>query len=412
MMQETQQAFDVEAIRADFPILERTVYGKPLVYLDNGASAQKPKPVVDALTNYLLHEHANIHRGVHYLSQHATTKYEEARTKVAGWIHAKHAHEVIFTRGTTDGINLVASSYGRTFLQAGDEVIITHMEHHSNLVPWQMICEQRGAKLRVVPVTDSGELVLEEYEKLLNPRTRLVAVVHVSNTLGTVNPVKEMIRMAHDAGAHVLVDGAQSVQHMPVDMQDLNCDFYTFSAHKMFGPTGFGVLYGKEELLNSMPPYQGGGDMIKTVTLEKTTYNELPHKFEAGTPSIAEGMALGATIDYLQSIPFSQVADYEKGLLDYATNQLTQIPGMRIIGEAKEKAGALSFLIGDVHPYDVGVILDQQGIAVRTGHHCTEPLMDRYQIPGTVRASFAMYNTYAEVDTLVQGIQKAIHMLS
>ncbi len=403
--------FNVNEIRGHFPILQRQVNGKPLVYLDNGASSQKPQAVIDAITEYYTNEHSNIHRGVHHLSQVATAKYEEGRKKLANWLNAKHDYEVIFTRGTTEGVNLVASSFGQS-LRAGDEIIVTHMEHHSNFVPWQMLCERTGAVLKVVPINDVGELDLDAYTNFLSERTKLVAVVHVSNTLGTINPVKEMIRQAHGVGAKVLVDGAQSVPHMQIDVQALDCDFYTFSAHKMYGPTGFGALYGKEELLNTMPPYMGGGDMIKSVSLEKTTYNELPHKFEAGTPSIANGMGMGATIDYLKSIDFKAATEHEDALVNYATEQLSEIPDMRFIGTAKDKASVVSFLVGDIHPYDIGVLLDQMGIAVRTGHHCTEPLMTRYKIPGTVRASFGIYNTFEEVDALVTGVKKAQRMLS
>jgi len=403
--------FNVDQIRADFPILQETVNGKQLVYLDNGASAQKPKQVIDAISNYYLHEHANIHRGVHHLSQVATAKYEEGRKKLAKWINAANDHEVIFTRGTTEAINLVASSLGQT-LNTGDEIIISHMEHHSNLVPWQMICERTGAQLKVIPISDAGELDMEAYSNMLSERIRLVAIVHVSNTLGTVNPVTEIIAKAKSVGALTLIDGAQSVPHMRIDVQALDCDFYTFSAHKMYGPTGFGALYGKEAILDQLPPYMGGGDMIKSVTLEKTTYNELPHKFEAGTPSIANGMGMAATIDYLESIDFEGAIAHEKRVHTYAQEALSEIDGLRFIGTAAHKEGVISFLVGDIHPYDMGVILDQQGIAVRTGHHCTEPLMHRYAIPGTVRASFGMYNTVEEVDKLVAGVHKAIKLLS
>lgn len=403
--------FNVDQIRADFPILQETINGKPLVYLDNGASAQKPKQVIDAISNYYLHEHANIHRGVHTLSQVATAKYEEGRQKLARWINAEKDHEVIFTRGTTEGINLVASSFGQS-LKEGDEIMVSHMEHHSNLVPWQMICERTGAQLRVVPISDAGELDMEAYTSLLSEKTKLVAIVHVSNTLGTVNPVKEIIQQAKAVGALTMIDGAQSIPHMRVDVQELDCDFYSFSAHKMYGPTGFGALYGKEAVLDALPPYMGGGDMIKSVTLEKTTYNELPHKFEAGTPSIANGMGMSATIDYLESIDFNGAIAHEQKVHAYAQEQLSEIDGIRFIGEAKHKEGVISFLVGNIHPYDIGVILDQQGIAVRTGHHCTEPLMHRFNIPGTVRASFGMYNTFGEVDALVKGIHKAVKMLS
>ena len=404
--------FDVEKIRAQFPILQEQVNGKPLVYLDNGASSQKPLAVINAMSDYYLHKHANIHRGVHHLSQQATTMYEESRKLLADWFNAKHEHEIILTRGTTEGINLVSNTFGRKFLKAGDEVIISQMEHHSNIVPWQMICEQQGAVLKYVPISDDGEFLFEEFEKLLSEKTKLVAVTHVSNTLGTVNPVKAIIEKAHEFGAKVLIDGAQAVPHMRVDVQDLDCDFYAFSSHKMYGPTGFGALYGKEALLNEMPPFMGGGDMIKTVTMEKTTYNELPHKFEAGTPSIAEGIGMAATIDFLKNIDFDAAIQHEEALHAYASEKLSAIDGFRFIGNAKHKAGVISFLIGDIHPYDMGVLLDQMGIAVRTGHHCTEPIMTRFNIPGTVRASFAMYNTYEEVDALVAGVEKAKRMLS
>lgn len=404
--------FDVEKIRAQFPILQEQVNGKPLVYLDNGASSQKPLAVINAMGDYYLHKHANIHRGVHHLSQQATTMYEESRKLLADWFNAKHEHEIILTRGTTEGINLVSNTFGRKFLKAGDEVIISQMEHHSNIVPWQMICEQQGAVLKYVPISDDGEFLFEEYEKLLSEKTKLVAVTHVSNTLGTVNPVKAIIEKAHAFGAKVLVDGAQAVPHMRVDVQDLDCDFYAFSSHKMYGPTGFGALYGKEALLNEMPPFMGGGDMIKTVTMEKTTYNELPHKFEAGTPSIAEGIGMAATIEFLKNIDFDAAIQHEEALHAYASEKLSAIDGFRFIGNAKHKTGVISFLIGDIHPYDMGVLLDQMGIAVRTGHHCTEPIMTRFNIPGTVRASFAMYNTYEEVDALITGVEKAKRMLS
>lgn len=412
MQEENKVVFDVLKIRKDFPILKQSVNNKPLIYLDNGASSQKPQQVIDTITGYYTNEHANIHRGVHALSQAATSRYEEARTKIAQWFNAEKDHEIIFTRGTTEAINLVASSFGKKYLNERDEVIISTMEHHSNMVPWQLACEQSGAVLKVVPISDDGELLLEQFEQLLSDRTKLVAITHVSNTLGTVNPVKTIIEKAHAVGAKVLLDGAQAVPHMQIDFQELDCDFYVASAHKMYGPTGIGFLYGKEELLNEMPPYMSGGDMIKTVTLEKTTFNELPHKFEAGTPNIVGGIAFGATIDYLQSIDFEQAVQHEHDLVQYGMEQLSQIEGIRFIGKAKEKAGVISFLVGDIHPYDMGVILDQLGIAVRTGHHCTEPLMHRFNIPGTVRASFGIYNTKEEIDALVKGVQRAQRMLS
>lgn len=404
--------FNVEDIRKDFPILSRTVNGKPLVYLDSGASSQKPQQVIDVITNYYLNEHANIHRGVHSLSQSATMQYEDARNKIASWFNSKHAHEIIFTRGTTEAINLVASSFGRRYLKPGDEVIVSTMEHHSNMVPWQLICEQLGAVLRVVPISDDGDIIMPEFEKLLNEKTKLVAVSHVSNTLGTINPVKEIIEKSHAVGAKVLLDGAQAVPHMKIDFQELDCDFYAASAHKMYGPTGIGFLYGKEELLNEMPPYMGGGDMIKTVTLEKSTFNDLPHKFEAGTPNIVGGIGFGAAIDYLAAIDFEGAKQHEAELITYGHERLSEIENIRFIGRSKNKAGVISFLVGDIHPYDTGVILDQLGIAVRTGHHCTEPLMTRYCIPGTVRASFGIYNTKEEIDKLVKGVQRAQRMLS
>lgn len=408
----TTKTFDVEAIRKDFPILQTSVNGKPLVYFDNGATAQKPSAVTNAIVDYYNNYNANIHRGVHHLSQLATDAHEEAREKIRVLINANKVHEVIFTRGTTESINLVANSYGKAFITKGDEIIITAMEHHSNIVPWQMLCEDRGAVLRVVPINDAGELIIEEYENLLNERTKLVAVVHVSNTLGTVNPVKEMIAKAHAKGAVVLVDGAQSVQHMQVDVQALDADFFCFSGHKLFGPSGIGVLYGKEALLNAMPPYQGGGSMIKQVTLEHTTYNDLPFKFEAGTPAIEAAIGLGVAIDYISELGIANIAAYEHELYTYAVVQLSKIEGLRFIGNAANRMSVLSFLVGDIHPYDIGVILDKLGIAVRTGHHCCQPIMDRYSIPGTVRASLAFYNTKAEIDALVAGIKKAKSMLS
>lgn len=403
---------DLNLIREDFPILKEKVNGKPLVYLDNGATAQKPKSVIGAIEKYYSHYNSNIHRGVHHLSQLATNAYEESREVLREFINAEHSDEVIFTTGTTGGVNLVASSFGKKYLHHGDEVIISYMEHHSNIVPWQMICEERGAILKVIPINEAGELNLEEYKKLLSPKTKIVAVTHISNMLGTINPIKEMIDLAHEAGAKVLIDAAQSVPHVKIDVQSMNCDFLVFSGHKMFGPTGVGVLYGKQTLLNDLPPYQGGGDMIKEVTFEKTTYNSLPHKLEAGTPNIVGGIALAEAVRYMQKIGYDFLHEQEVRLLNYATEQLVKIEGLRIIGTAKNKVSVISFVIDGLHPFDVGTLLDQMGIAVRTGHHCTQPLMDFYQIPGTIRASFAFYNTLEEVDLLVNGLRKAVTMLS
>lgn len=405
-------SFDIQRVRNDFPILSRTVNGKPLVYLDNGATTQKPKQVIDAIQAYYTDINSNIHRGVHHLSQLATDAYEVTRRKLKAFINAPHEHEVILTAGTTHGINLVATCYGKAFVRPGDEIIISAMEHHSNIVPWHILCEERGAVLRVIPVTDEGELDMDAYRSLLNERTKLVSVTYVSNALGTVNPVKEIIDLAHRAGAPVLLDAAQAVQHLPIDVQALDVDFLVFSGHKMYGPTGVGVLYGKEKYLDAMPPYQGGGDMIKEVTLEKTVYNDLPFKFEAGTPNIEAGIALASAIDYLEAVGLDTILQYEHGLLDYATRRMQEIPGLRIIGTAKEKSSVISFLVDGTHPYDVGVILDKLGIAIRTGHHCAQPLMDRYGIPGTARASLAMYNTIEEVDVLVAGIERAAAMLT
>ncbi len=402
---------DVKRIRNDFPLLSREVNGNPLVYLDNAATAQKPQTVLDALNNYYLQENSNVHRGVHTLSQTATDHFEQVREKMRSHINAKSTAEIIFTRGTTEGINLVAYAYGNHFIHAGDEIIITTLEHHSNIVPWQMLCERKGAILKIVPVDDSGTLDIEAYKKLLSAKTKLVAVAHISNTLGTINPVADMVAMAHSHGAVVLVDGAQAAPHMQVDVQQLDCDFYTVSGHKLFGPTGTGILYGKEDLLNSMPPFHGGGEMIDNVTFEKTTYNELPFKFEAGTPHIAGVVGLGAALDYVNQIGYEKINAYEHQLLVYATEKLSTLPGIRFIGTAEYKAAVVSFLIGNIHPYDTGVILDKLGIAVRTGHHCTQPLMDRYKIPGTVRASFAFYNTFDEIDTLHDGLLQVIKML-
>lgn len=404
--------WDVEKIRKDFPVLSREVNGKPLVYLDNGASSQVPQPVIDRTSKYLAEEHSNIHRGVHYLSQHATTAYEAAREKVKRFINAAEAKECIFVRGTTEGINLVAYSYGRKFIDEGDEIVISAMEHHSNIVPWQVVAEDRGARIRVIPMNERGELIIEEYEKLLNERTKIVAVTHVSNSLGTVNPIKEMIATAHKFGVPVLVDAAQSVPHFPVDVQDLDADFFVFSGHKMFAPTASGVVYGKREWLDRMPPYQTGGGMIRTVSFEKTTYAPIPEKFEAGTPGIAAGIGLGAAIDYLNAVDFNAAAEYEHSLLEYATARLSDIPEVKIIGTAANKASVLSFTIEGIHPHDIGTILDQQGIAVRAGHHCAQPVMQFFDVPATARASFAFYNTKEEVDKLADAIQKVIEVFA
>jgi cysteine desulfurase/selenocysteine lyase len=398
--------FDCARIRGDFPILDLEVNGKPLVFLDNAASSQMPKPVMDRWVRYQSSEHANIHRAVHYLSEKATAEYEAARRKAQAFLNAKEDREIIFTSGTTDAINLVMHGYGRKFISAGDEIILTTLEHHSNIVPWQMLAEEKGAKLRVVPIDDRGELQFEDYRKLFGARTKFVGVTHVSNALGTINPVKEMIRVAHAHGVPVLVDGAQAAPHLRVDVQDLDCDFYAFSGHKLCGPTGVGVLYGRAALLEKMQPYKGGGDMILSVTFEKTTYNTIPHKFEAGTPPIAAAITLGAAIDYLTSIGMERIAAYETSLLDYATEQLNRMPGVRLVGTAEKKAAVASFLVEGVHPHDVGTLLNEDGIAVRTGHHCAQPVMQRFKIPATSRASFAFYNTMAEVDALVAGIRR------
>jgi cysteine desulfurase/selenocysteine lyase len=399
-------SFDPNIIKEDFPILKQLVYGKPLVYLDNAATSQKPTAVIDAMTHYYSTDNSNIHRGVHLLSERATQAYEEARAKVQRFINAAESKEIIFTRGTTEAINLVAGSYGRANVQAGDEVLITAMEHHSNIVPWQILCEEKGARLRVAPINDDGELILEEFTKLLNERTKIVSVVHVSNALGTINPIPGIVEIAHHHNVPVMVDGAQAAPHMKLDVQELDCDFYAFSGHKVYGPTGIGVLYGKASLLDAMPPYQGGGDMIASVTFEKTTYNTLPYKFEAGTPNIAGTIGLGAAIDYVNQIGLERIAKYEHELLEYGTEALSQIPGLRLIGTAKEKAGVLSFVLEGVHPHDIGTILDREGIAIRTGHHCAMPVMERFGIPATARASLAFYNTKEEIDALVAGIHK------
>ena len=410
-MEAKTNILDIEKIRSDFPILSREVNGKPLVYLDNGASSQKPQQVIDVISHYYEHENSNIHRGIHTLSQEATTAYEDSRKTVQKFINAEHDHEVIFTAGTTDSINLIASSFGKKFLEKGDEIIISTMEHHSNIVPWQMICEEKGAILKVVPINDKGEFLMEEFEQLLTEKTKLVAVTHISNTLGTINPVKEIIEKTHQNGSLVLIDGAQAVPHTKVDVQELDCDFYVFSAHKMLGPTGVGILFGKEAVLNDLPPYQGGGDMIKTVTFEKTTYNTLPHKLEAGTPNIAGGIGLAAAINYMNAIGIDKIEAYEHELLIYATEQIQQIEGVQIIGEAENKASVLSFLVEGTHPSDIGMIIDKLGVAIRTGHHCTQPLMGRFGILGTARASFAFYNTTEEIDIFITALKRAIKML-
>ncbi len=397
---------DAERLRADFPILRVRVNGKPLVYLDSAASSQMPQPVLDRWIRYQTTQHSNIHRAVHYLSETATAEYEAARRKLQAFVNARDESEVIFTSGTTDAINLVAHGYGRRFIGEGDEIVLTTLEHHANIVPWQMVAHERGARIRVVPVNDRGELLIDEYLKLLGSRTRLVGVTHVSNALGTVNPVREMIAAAHDKGIPVLVDGAQAVPHMKVDVQALDCDFYAFSGHKMFGPTGIGVLYGKADWLEKMQPFKGGGDMILSVTFEKTTYNTIPFKFEAGTPPIAAAITLGAAVDYLNGIGMAEIQGHDTDIVDYATREINGIPGVRIIGTAEKKAGVISFVIDGVHPHDVGTLLNDEGVAVRTGHHCAQPVMHRFGIPATSRASFAVYNTPDEVDALVAGIKK------
>ena len=402
---------DVERIRADFPILQTEVYGKPLAFLDNAASVQKPQPVIDSFNQTYENCYANIHRGVYRLSEETTQAFDGAREKLRGFINARDARELIFVRNATEGINLVAQSYGRANLQAGDEILITHMEHHANIVPWQMLCEQTGAQLKVAPIDDNGELIWDEFEALLSERTKIVSVVYISNSLGTINPVKAVVDAAHAHGAVALIDAAQAAPHAPLDVQHLDCDFMVFSGHKMYGPTGVGVLYGKQEWLEAMPPYQGGGDMILSVSFEKTVYNEIPQKFEAGTPDIAGAIALGVAVDYLQSIGLDRIAAYEHELLEYGTARLTEIPELRLIGTAKEKASILSFVIDGVHPHDLGTILDRQAIAVRTGHHCTQPLMERFSVPATSRASFAFYNKREEIDRLVEGIQKGLRLL-
>ena len=398
--------YDLARVREDFPILKELIHGKPLVYLDNAATSQKPWSVINAERDYYTHLNANIHRGVHDLSQRATDAYEGARGKIRQFINARKNEEVIFVRGTTEAINLVASSYGRSKLKAGDEVIVSEMEHHSNIVPWQMVCDATGAVLRVIPISDAGELDMDAYAKLLNERTKIVAITHVANALGSITPLKKITQMAHAVGAIVLVDGAQAAPHLKIDVQDLDADFYALSGHKIYGPTGVGILYGKEALLDAMPPYQGGGDMIRTVSFKKTTYNTLPYKFEAGTPFIAGGIGLGAAIDYVNDLGLAAIAAHEHELLLNATEQAASIPGLKIIGTAREKASVFSFTLGRIHPHDIGTILDHEGIAIRTGHHCAMPVMERLGIPATARASFALYNTHAEVDALFDGIRK------
>jgi cysteine desulfurase/selenocysteine lyase len=402
--------FDVQRIRKDFPILNRKVYGKDLIYFDNGATSQKPQLVIDAIQKYYTTDNSNIHRGVHFLSQEATSQYEQARKTIQKYINAAHSEEVLFTKGTTDSINLIAFSLGET-LKKGDEIVISAMEHHSNIVPWQMLCDRKECVLRVIPINADGELMMDEFHSLLNEKTKLVSITHISNTLGTINPVEEITKAAHAVGALVFLDGAQSIQHMKVDMQALDCDFYAFSGHKVFGPTGVGILYGKRNILNALPPYQGGGDMIAKVSFEKTTYNELPHKFEAGTPDIAGGICLGKAIEYLSSLDIRQLQQHEQDLGKYAENELKSMKGVRIIGTAKNKISVISFIIEGAHPFDVGTLLDKQGIAIRTGHHCTQPLMDIFKIPGTIRASFAFYNSKEEVDIFITALKRSVAML-
>jgi cysteine desulfurase / selenocysteine lyase len=404
--------FDVERVRADFPILHQEVHGKPLVYLDNAASSQKPRSVIETVASFDAHDYANIHRGVHELSQRATNAFEAARDKVHRFLNSRQAKEIVFVRGTTEAINLVTHSYGRTVLELGDEIVISAMEHHSNIVPWQMVCRERGAVLRIIPMNDRGELLLDEYEKLLGPRTKLVSVVHVSNALGTINPVHEIIAAAHRRGIPVLLDGAQAVPHLKVDVQELDCDFYAFSGHKLFAPSGIGVLYGKAEVLEPLPPYQGGGEMISAVTFEKTFYKGLPARFEAGTPNITGAVGLGAAIDYVESLGRDAIGAHEQELLAYATEQIETIPEVRIIGTARAKASVLSFVVDGIHPHDIGTILDHQGIAVRAGHHCAQPVMQRFQVPATTRASFAFYNTREEVDALIAAIRKSVEVFA
>ena len=411
-MTSNAHSFDVARIREDFPVLHQMVNGKPLVYLDNAATTQKPQAVIDALVRYYSADNSNVHRGVHTLSQRATEDYDSGRSKARQFLNAASDEEIIFVKGTTDGINLVAHSYARQHLEEGDEIIISTMEHHSNIIPWQVLCQEKGAHLRVIPISDAGELLMDEYESLLSSRTKLVAITHVSNVLGTVNPIKQIVEMAHSQGVPVLVDGAQATPHMPVDVQKLGCDFYVFSGHKIYGPTGIGVLYGKAELLEAMPPYQLGSDMIKSVTFERTVYNDLPYKFEAGTPNIAGVIGMGAAIDYLTEIGMDRIDNYEHGLLEYGTECLSGIDGVKIVGNAPGKASVLSFVMDCAHPHDIGTILDTEGVAIRTGHHCAQPLMNRYGVPATARASLSFYNTRDEVDLLVKAIDRVIEVFS
>lgn len=406
-----KRKFNVDEVRAEFPILAQKVYNRNLIYFDNGATSQKPQTVIDAITTYYSSENANIHRGAHYLSQLATDKYEKSRQTIAEYINAKYAHEVIFTKGTTDSINLVAFSFGE-LLQEGDEILISAMEHHSNIVPWQLLCERKKCVLKIIPISKKGELILDEFDKLLSEKTKLVAITHISNALGTINPIEEIIEKAHQKGSKVMIDGAQSIQHVKIDVQKLDCDFFVFSGHKVFGPTGIGVLYGKEELLNSMPPYQGGGDMIERVSFKKTTYTSLPYKFEAGTPNISGGICLGEAISYLNQFDLHEIDAYETELLQYASEKLANIEGVKIIGTATHKTSVISFVVNGLHPFDIGTLLDKQGVAVRTGHHCTQPIMDFFEIPGTVRASFAFYNTKEEIDVFIVALMKSIQLLS
>ncbi len=407
-----QQTYDVAAVRRQFPVLSREVKGKKLIYLDNAATSQKPQVVLDALVRYYTDYNANIHRGIHTLAEEATAAFENTRDAIQRFLNASSREEIIFTKGTTEGINLVAYTWGRQNIKAGDEIIVSSMEHHSNIVPWLMLCEEKGAVLKVIPINDDGELLMDEYEKLITARTKLVSIVHVSNALGTINPVKEIISLAHKAGAVVLLDGAQSTVHLDIDVQDLDCDFFAFSGHKLYGPTGIGALYGKKELLMSMPPFHGGGEMIKEVSFQAFSYNDLPYKFEAGTPNVADAIALKAAFEFTEGLGKESIRQHENELLTYATEQLDAIDGIRIIGRAKEKISVLSFVVENVHPQDLGILLDNRGIAVRTGHHCAQPLMDRFGIPGTTRASFALYNTKEEIDELVAGLQKAIKLLA
>lgn len=410
-LQKTEKLFDVYSIREDFPILKRKVHGNPLVYLDNAATTQKPKAVINSHIDYYLYHNANIHRGVHQLSNESTDSYEDARAKVKKFINANDQREIVFTRGATESVNLVSTAFGRQNIREGDEIIISTMEHHANIVPWQILCGEKNAVLRVIPITDSGEIMVDDYKKLINERTKLVSVLQVSNTLGTINPVKDIIRIAHERNVPVLIDGAQAVPHMKVDVQDLDCEFYVFSGHKMFGPTGIGVLYGKASLLESMPPYQGGGDMISSVSFEKTTYNEIPAKFEAGTPNIAGAIGLGIAVDYLENLDFTRLQKHEQNMLEYTTKKLCEIEGVKLIGTARNKASVISFIIEGINSLDIGIMLDTLGIAVRTGQHCTEPLMTRFGIPGTVRVSFALYNTIEEAEAFINALRKVISML-